>query len=116
ARGNSLARAATERRKARAPEADARGNADRPWRSPHPEHRQAVTFVGVVRLVMRMRLSALRPPYLFGGKRFRAVACRRLGRKKRVARTIFLTRLAVHCIRGDPRPGPRVSRRFLTRG
>jgi hypothetical protein len=60
------ASAATERREASAPEARCGGNVATAWRAPRPEHRQAVTLVGVARLVMRMRLPALRPLLFFG--------------------------------------------------
>jgi hypothetical protein len=62
------ASAATARREASAPEARCGGNVATAWRAPRPEHRQAVTFAGAARLVMRKRLSALSPPFFFRGR------------------------------------------------
>src|SRR5690242_6021414 len=51
------------------PQADARGNADRPWRSPHwPRTRMRSSEVQV--RILPLRQSALRLPLFFGGKAF----------------------------------------------
>jgi hypothetical protein len=73
-----------ERREASAPEARCGGNVAIAWRAPRPEHRQAVTSVGVARLfVGACRRSA--PLYFFRGG-FLAVALPKLGRKQKTRR------------------------------
>src|SRR5579859_2255731 len=87
----ALASAAAERREASAPEARCGGNVAPAWRAPRPKHRQTVTSVGVARLVMRKRLSALRPPFIFfGGKAFVQWLGKARAQQKRVARTVKL--------------------------
>src|SRR5579859_1619824 len=62
------------------PQADDRGNADHSWRPPHWPRIRMRSSEAPVR-IWTTRLSALRLPLLFGGKRFRAVAFPKLGRK-----------------------------------
>ena len=83
----ALASAAAERREASAPEARCGGNVAVAWRAPRPKHRQAVTSVGVARLVMRKAPVGAPPPfYFFRGQSFRAVAWQDSGANKKTRR------------------------------
>ena len=77
------------------------------WRASRPEHQQAVTSVGVARLV-RWRLSALRPP-LFCSGQLSCSGLARLGREqKRAARTGSLVpRLFYPPLKGEGRRAQR---------
>jgi len=87
-------------------------------RRARPERVAVVTPQCVARLVMRMRLSALRLPLFFGGKRFRAVAWQSSGAKEasreRGCSCIVIASAAKQS-RGGVYPTPGLLRRFAPR-
>jgi hypothetical protein len=89
------------------PQADARGNADRPWRAPCRLAGSGVSSETPVRITT-LRLSALRPPYFIWGS-FRAVAWQDSdANKKRAARMRLLVHLSPLCGERSSRGARRV--------